>query len=221
MKISSTYWVPYGRQFLCTKHLFQLTSRMSSSAGFLISLVSCRSPHLPLQGVGGSVSLNTLVPLSSLCHGLTAVSRKAMAFGWEWAFKISALLSASSRTLRPDVSHRGGGGGGYFSASLCSEVTSQSKRKRNVDGLTDIKCIVLCKWLVHGNISLPDINPGTHTRIILGHNVVVYATSLMDQQLRIPLATQGTQAGSPVRTESLMRWEQLSLHAAKIPSAAN
>lgn len=183
----------------------------------------CRSPHLPTRGVGGSVSLNTLDLFSSLCsRAHTVVSHKAMAFGW-WAFKISALLSASSPNSAAGCFAPGAGvGGDVLSASLCSGHFTKQEEKKRRSGLTDIKCIVLCKWLVHGNI-IPDINPR--------HTYTYYSRSQCKSSLcdfpHGPAAKnspcnaghtgwipgQGTKIPHAVG--------QLSLHAAKIPSAAN
>lgn len=133
MKISSTYWVPYGRQFLCTKHLFQLTSRMSSSAGFLISLVSLPVSPSSYSGCGGvSISKHPgpfLFPLLTGSHcGLTQGN----------GFWLVSLQNISSPlSLLPELCgrmfHTGGGGGGMYVVRYCVLVTSQSKRKRNAE----------------------------------------------------------------------------------------
>lgn len=135
-----------------------MTSRMSSSTGFPHFLGLPAGLPIFLLGVWGrSVSLNTGTLFSFLCsRAHTVVSRKAMAFGW-WAFKISALLSASSLNSAAGCLAPGAGWGSCL-VRHCVLVTSQSKRKERRSGLTDIKGIVLCKWLVHGNI-IPDINP--------------------------------------------------------------
>lgn len=178
MKISSTYWVPYGRQFLCTKHLFQLTSRMSSSAGFLISLVSLPVSPIFLLGVWESVSLNTLgpflFPLLTGSHcGLTQGNGFWLVSLQNISSPLSLLPNSAAGCFAP-----GAGVGDVLSASLCSGHFTKQEEKKRRSGLTDIKCIVLCKWLVHGNI-IPDINPR--------HTYTYYSRSqCINQFMRLP-----------------------------------
>ena len=223
MKISSTYWVPYGRQFLCTKHLFQLTSRMSSSAGFLISLVSLPVSPSSYSGCGGvSISKHPgpfLFPLLTGSHcGLTQGN----------GFWLVSLQNISSPlSLLPELCGRmfrtgGGGGGDVLSASLCSGHFTKQEEKKRRSGLTDIKCIVLCKWLVHGNI-IPDINP-RHTYTYYSRSQC--KSSLCDFPHGPAAKNSPCNAGHTCwipgqGTKIPHAVGQLSLHAAKIPSAAN